>query len=489
MSGLGLSASLQMGARALNAYRIAVEVAGNNLANANTPGYARQKAVLSSDVTLPMGVGFQGTGVQVTQIESVRDRLLDNYIVRQKPLSGYYATQSQLGSMTQTALGESLDTSATASATATDQTVGIQGDLNRFFGSLQGLSSTPSSTVARSGVLETGKALAQDLNSASTRLQNLQSDMATQAGAVTDQINQLSTEIAGLNKQIFQTEVGGVQKANDLRDSRQADIEALGNLVNINATEQSTGMVDINLADAPSVNLVLGVNGGGSGSTESLSLGFNKAANPPLTVSASVSGNLGGATPSSGELGAYLRMVNEVIGSPAAVGNTGLLGNLDTLALNLVSQMNTQHAAGYDLNGNPGGAFFNAATTGAGDIQVASAVAADSSLIAAGDGSGALSGTNAVAMAALGDNANIGPAYRSIVSGLGSTLQLSQQQEAAQKVVQDQANTMRGAISGVSMDEEITNLTSFQRAYEASSRFISVVDQMLDKLVNGTGVH
>ena len=169
--------------------------------------------------------------------------------------------------------------------------------------------------------------------------------------------------------------------ANSLRDTRSADIETLSGLANVTATTQSNGTVTVALADTPSVVLVSGPDSNGAGSTQSLSVSYDPTASVPLTVSASTSGALGAGIPTGGTLGSDLDVANNVIGSPAANGNTGILGALDGVASQLISQVNTQNKAGSDANGNAGGNFFSGA--GAADIAVASTVSSNPSLIAA----------------------------------------------------------------------------------------------------------
>jgi flagellar hook-associated protein 1 FlgK len=463
---------------------LAIEIAGHNLANVNTPNYARQRVATATDVVLQLGYGQQGTGARIQEIQSMRDRLLDSQIIQQQPLSGYYDTQAHLGGLAQDALGDSLRSDATTGSQGVSSGTGLQADIDRFFGAWHNLSTSPNSAAVRNNVVESARNLAQSLNSSYKRIQQLQADIGTQADSIADSINQLSAEIASLNQQIQKAEVGRTQKANDLRDTRQQKIEELSRLVNVNVVEQSNGMVDVTLTDSPGVTLVTGIYGGGTGTTESLSVAFNAGANPPLTVSGSVSGNLGGTIPSSGKLGAHLRVANTIIGSPASIGNTGLLGDLDTLASNLVSLVNTQHAAGFDLSGTAGGNFFNPAATSASSIAVSAAILGNANLIAAGNGSGPLSGTNAITLANLKDNTNIGPAYRQIVSDLGTSIQLAEQQSNSQQLLQEQLSNQRHSFSGVSIDEEMTNLVVSQRAYEASAQFITIIDQMLQRIIS-----
>jgi flagellar hook-associated protein 1 FlgK len=175
-------------------------------------------------------------------------------------------------------------------------------------------------------------------------------------------------------------------------------------------------------------------------------------------------------------------VANDVIGSPAASGDTGILGALDDVANQLRTQVNSQNAAGYDLNGNAGGAIFTG--TGAADLAVSSSVLSNPSLIAAGNGSGVLDGSNALAMAKLQNAAGITPAFQTMVANLGQTVSTAASTQTTQDQVTQQLQTQRNSVSGVSIDEEMTNLISFQQAYSASARFISTISSMYSTLTN-----
>ena len=214
----------------------------------------------------------------------------------------------------------------------------------------------------------------------------------------------------------------------------------------------------IALADAPSVVLVSGSNGGGAGTTQSLSASYNANASTPLTISASTSGALGSGIPSSGSLGSDLDVANSLIGASAADGGTGLLASLDDVANSLMSQLNTQNEAGFDLNGNAGTALFTG--TGAGSIAVSASIAANPSLIAAGNGSGPLDGSNAEAMANLQSSSSIIPAFQDLVSNLGTAVSTATANQTTQDQVTSQLQTQQQSVEGVSIDEEMTNLIS-----------------------------
>jgi flagellar hook-associated protein 1 FlgK len=481
---LGLNGALNMGAQSLAAQQVAINTIGNNISNVNTVGYARQRANLTEDVQNGTG-GELDNGAQVQNIESLRSPLLDSLVQQSLGNQGYADNQATLTSTTQDSLGEQFTSagSSTTSGTVTSGSGPIQDAMTSFFGALQTLAASPSDSTARQVVVTDAQTLSSAMNSAYSRVQATQTGIASDAATLTTQINTLSTQIASLNQQITQAEAASGATANGLRDQRSAAIDSLSGLVNVTATTQTNGSVTVALADAPSVVLVSGPNGGGAGTTQSLSASFNPTAVTPLTITASTSGALGTGIPSSGSLGSDLDVANNVIGSPAANGGTGLLAQMDSVANALRTQMNTQNAAGTDLNGTAGTANFFTGT-GAGDLAVSAAFSNNPSLIAASNGSGKLDGSNAQAMANLQSNASILPAFQTAVSGLGQTVSTAATNQTTQDAVTKQLQTQRDSVSGVSIDEEMTNLINFQNAYAASARFISTISSMYDTLNN-----
>jgi flagellar hook-associated protein 1 FlgK len=478
---IGLNASLLMGLQSMNAQQVAIQTVGNNISNVNTPGYARQRANLSNADTV-YGNQEVGTGVNVTDIESLRSSLLDGLVQQSLGDQGYADNSSSLSSAVQSALGEEFTAASSSSSGASDSSSGaVQSAFASFFSSLQTLASTPNDPTARQQVVQDGASLATSISGAYSRLQQAQSQIATDAGSVVTQINQLSTSIASLNQQITQVQASG-GTANDLIDTRTSDVDTLSGLVNVNVSNQANGAVNITLADAPSVSLVTGSDGGGAGSTQTLSVAYNANSATPLTVSASTAGPLGTGIPSSGSLGAHLDVVNNVIGSPGSSGDTGLLGSLDDITAQLISQVNTQSEQGYDLNGTKGTAFFTG--IGAASIAVNPTVAADPSLIAAGNGTGPLDGSNAVAMANIQNSSNIIPAFQTMVSNLGETVSTAASNQSTQDQLTQQLQTQQQSVSGVSIDEEMTNLISYQQAYAASARFLTTISNLYGTLMS-----
>lgn len=492
MAGIGLNASLLMGTRSLTAQRQAIEVVGHNLANVNTPGSARQRVVLQQDTPFDSPIAIQGLGARVGGVQSLRSALLDQQVVRQESLAGFHEERHGLASLVEQSLGENLTTSEVQTTPGVSSLTGIGHAIEAFFDAWQALASDPTSNVARAEVLTRAQGLASDIRSAYDRVLDIKDGLFPAAASSAETANQLAAQIGDLNRDITRAEVSTQQPANDLRDRRQQIVEQLAREVNITVTPNAANprMLDVALADAPGVLLVSGIDGGGAGTSYALELNApaDRATNAALVLRAVPASGptvvLSPAQPTEGRLGALVSTANVTIGSSHAAGASTIAGRLNQLALNLRDGVNAVHAGGqaWDANGNAGADFF--AGTGADDFAV---VPASAGLVAAAAGAaypGPLDGSGARAIAALRDNAAYGEYHRETVTGIGFTVQQARRDAAAQDLVSKQIFREREGVSGISIDEEMTNLVSFQRAYEASARFVGVVDEMMRTLTN-----
>ncbi len=504
MPGIGLTASLLMGARSLTTQRVAIEVSGHNLANVNTPNAARQRVNILQDITVQMvSSGSQGLGSYAESIQSVRSELLDKQVIRQESLSGYYETRYDMSSLVEDTLGENFTTTESEAVTGSDSLTGFQNSLNQMFDAWQALATEPTSTVLREQVITRASNVADDLADIYQRTVDLREGMFEEAAATTREINSLSSQIASLNEEIARIEVVTTKPANDLRDRRQELVEQLSNIVNIQVAYHSSNdkMLDISMADNTAIKLVSGVFGGGEGNatdiTHALSVDatYNTATNNSLLIRATpnigVASVLSDSQPSEGTLGAYVYSANDLIGAGTGTDPDTFLGQLNQLALNIRTVINTQHNLGRDMNGNlPANNFFDTdpAQPEALGLTVHSSYIADSDLIAAADatlaGANPLDGSNAYKLADLRNDSNINSYHRSIVSKLGVAMEQAERDHEGQKLIAAQLLQQREAVSGISMDEEMSNMILFQRAYEASARFVSIVDGMMETVLN-----
>jgi flagellar hook-associated protein 1 FlgK len=268
-----------------------------------------------------------------------------------------------------------------------------------------------------------------------------------------NQVNSIGSQIAQLNDAIAKATASG-DTPNDLLDKRDVMIDQLSQLGNVTLTNTTLGQVDVAIGGAA---LVTGATSATLAESDMTSL-------------------------TSGKLAGLIALRDTTI--------PGYQSQLDTLASTLITATNTQHAAGFDLNGNPGGAFFSG--TSAATIGVSAAITANPALIAASGNGTPGNSDNALALAGIRNQALIGAstidtAYSQLVTKVGSDTQQAHTSLATAELLTNSLQDKRDSVSGVSLDEEMTNLVRYQRGYQASSRAMSAMDDMLDTLISRTG--
>jgi flagellar hook-associated protein 1 len=285
-------------------------------------------------------------------------------------------------------------------------------------------------------------------------------------GSITDDVasaNKYLTQVASLNAQISNAQANG-GNANDLIDQREQAVENLAKLANVATSTDSKGEINITIGGQSLV----------SGRTQLDSLQTYDAGGGQLLVQTASGGvNL---TLSGGSIQGTIDARDSDLAK--------LQTQFNSLASNLISAVNTIHGAGYSASGTTGQNFFTG--TDASDISVNSALVNNPSLIQT-SGSATAGGDNSVALqlAQLASTAQAGLSnetftdyYTSSVQQLGTAVSDANTQVTNQQSVSDMLASQRGSVSGVNLDEEMTNLLSFQQAYTASAELLKTVDQM-----------
>lgn len=471
----GLFSTLNLAARSLQTQQVGVEVAGQNLANVNNAAYSRQRVTIQSSITVPTAIGPQGTGADVVAITQIRSALVDAQMQSELSVGGYWSAQQSALQYAQANLGEYIDrqaqsvdgSSGASSATAIG---GLAKELSSLFNAFQSVATSPATITERQLLLNQAQTLASSFNAVAGRFDDLKNTLNTSLNDDIASANKLLTAIADLNAQIADAEFAQGGVANDLRDLRQQKLEQLSALVNVETGADAAGNLTVSVSG---VRLVSGRNvldtletydaGGGQ-----MLIRSSSAAVPLALTGGSIQGTIDARD-----------------GSLAT-----LRSGFDTLAAQLIAEVNAVHATGFSLTGSTGANFFNG--TDAASISVNPALTADPGLVQAAGVAGA-SRNNAVALtlaqladkpiAALG-NSTFAGAYGQIVTSLGKGLSDANDQIADHDVMKSMLARQRDSISGVSVDEEMTDLMRFQRAYQASARLVTTVDEMLDTVLN-----
>lgn len=450
----GLSGSLNIVLQSLLTDQGAIETTSNNIANVNTPGYSRQRPDLEETPPIQIGGLTFGTGVQLKQIVSLRDSILDLRVnqetQQQGQLEGFLGPAQQIQSLFNETAGTGLQTNITA-----------------FFNSLSQLSTNPSNLNTRQAVLSAAQNLATSFNQTSINLSNLQNSVNLSVTQSVSQINTLTTQIAAVNKQVSTAATAG-NNPGPFIDQRQQLLNQLSSLVGISEINAGNGSLTITTANgAPLV--VAGQSFGLT--TQTNASGFQNILSQGSDITSQITG---------GQLAGQLQIRDQEIPS--------IQNSLDTLAFNLSSAVNTQHQAGFDLNGNAGGNLFTPTTGVAGAANQISVAITDPKLVAAsGDGT-AGDNSNANALLAL-QNQNIISGqkpldfYGNLVFKIGNDVSNAQSNQRAGSQVLTQIQNLQGGVSNVDINEESANLVRFQNAYEASARVVTVINTLLETTI------
>jgi len=462
-----LLAILSNGSASLLAHRAAASTAGHNLQNANTPGYARQRAEL--EATRPahfQGDAYLGRGVRLGAVTQARDRFLE----RQIPAALTAESRSRAES----------DALEAVNALGPEE-AGVSSALADFYSSLRALSQNAGDSSLRQAAVGAARSLALTFNGAARAVEGARAGLDAQLEGIAQEANLAAADVARLNQEIAIARAAGAEP-NDLLDARQRAMDTLAELVG--ASPVPAGAGHINMVLPGGTALVAGIRAGTLAATPDPTNGGHLA----LTL-----------RPPGGGPAVALR--------PAAVGGraagvtdardgslAAALGALDGLAFELAGELNAAHRAGFGLDGGTGRDLFDAGATAAGAalrIAVHGGVAGNPDLLAAAATAAELPGDStalfallATESAALPSGLPPGAALARMVSGFGAAAARARAIAEQDRGIREHLETLRESVSGVSIDEEMVNLTKAQRAFEATMKVITTADQMLETLLS-----
>jgi flagellar hook-associated protein 1 FlgK len=425
----------------------------DNIANVNTQGYTRRRPVITEQVpTYASGV-LMGRGVQLSSIESIRDRVLELRIAAEHQQQS--GIESFINSMSgvETLFGTG------------DDSLGSQ--VQNFFNSLNELSTNPTDGSLRQGVLTSAGDLARTFNNLSQNLQNESAAIDLSVVQSLSEVNRLTTQIANINQEVAnRTAIG--EEPGALEDQRTELINELASKIDVFVTDTPDGLTLTTVHGEPLVvagnSYLLETSIGSDLKTRVLANGTD--------LTADIQG---------GELGGMLRARDQDLAS--------MQSSVDAFAYQFATAVNQVHRSGFDLDGNAAGDMFTigAAQSGAAS-RIALAIANPNAVGASSDGAAGGNANLLVLMALrnsqLIDGQTPAEAYSAMVFLVGSAIANAKADEQAGEIVLGQLKDLRGAVSGVSLDEEAANLIRFQQAYQAAARVIATINEMLDIAVN-----
>ncbi|MCQ6278692.1 flagellar hook-associated protein FlgK [Bacillus sp. EB600] len=504
---------LEIARRGMAAQQGALYVTGQNVSNANTPGYTRQRVNFqatepypSVGSNAPMMTGQMGTGVEAGSIQRVREGFLDVQYRGENNKLGYWQTNSDALSKMESIMNEPSDS-------------GLSNTMDQFWQSLQDLSADPTNSGARSVVRQRGAAVADTFNYLHNSLSTVQKDQKDQVDVTVKQINSITGQLDQINKQIGSVEPNGYLP-NDLYDERDRLIDQLSSMVNIKVEYASSGGNSNPIAEGKAViKLVndsgseLGVLVGASSSTE-LKVNYDGVDKSVKTVTLGPSNFDFSKMNSTGKLKALAESYGyENNGKPAGTF-TDMLNQLDDLAYTFAQRFNEVHEGGMSPNEiaakqNQSIPFFSdQASTDittkagfAGRIQLSQQIQDSVDNIATADGTDPANATlgdatNVKALANVineqlqykqGATADFRNYYQNVIGGMAVLSQEATRMTTNSTTLQQSVDAKRQSVSSVSLDEEMTNMIQYQHAYNAAARMITLQDEMLDKIINGMG--
>ena len=511
------TAGLGIGLTGLQAAQSGINVTGQNITNINTPGYSRQRANLSTGYAVQIDKLQFGLGVNVTQIQSIRDRFLEMQLTQ--------TITRQAGTQTRY---EGIENISALFLENGESGLGIE--LQRFFQSFQELAARPENDAVRTNVTTRAQILISGLKSRYNLIEERRIEANRSIASMVNEVNALAEQIAKLNNEIA-TEVPKGSN-NNARDQRQAAVDKLAELVGIQVYEDTQNRLTVTVENGmPIVS--------GSSSMKMVADKVNSEGHYAIEIVIGSSGEKIDVTSAikGGKIGGLIDLRDNQL--------PGYLMQLDQLAAGVVYQVNQIHrdGAGLDTPATAGGLDFFMSTDGANDpiwglpIGVGSGnnykgmvsklginedILRDPRLIASGDPASvdenglpiAGPGNNVIALKLADlqnaentiDATNVGYLWDPVtskytvgnsgpfsifISGIANRIGNSAQSLRTNAITDENVRAalevQRDRLSAVDMDEEATNLIVYQRSYQACSRFISVINQLTDQLVNNFG--
>lgn len=311
--------SFFIGISGLQAAQKAFDIIGNNVANAATEGYHRQRIELRPSYTSQVGDVLLGGGVDVVGVTRLIDELLEKEIFRQGSLLGQISQEFATLRTVENAFGELVEGS------------GLSGAIDKFFNALQDLSAHPTEVIQQNQLITEAMAMTGQFRTLGEFLTAVEDQIELEAQNTITQINILTNRIAELNYNIKKQEIGGGQ-ANNLRDQRDQGITELSTLIGIETKAKSYGVVDVYVAGTP---VVIGA------TSIELEVGLKQAGELGVSVAGENNYNI---NTEGGRLSGLLSLKNELV--------SDIHNDLDNLANVMIQQINQYHVQGVGSTGS-----------------------------------------------------------------------------------------------------------------------------------------
>lgn len=473
--------------RGLLASQRALYTTNHNIDNANTRGYSRQQVDqrATNPHNLP-GIGYLGTGTEITNIQRVRDSFVDyKYWSETAPVGEWEVKKSSLAEI-EKLMGEPSNNS-------------FRKYMDDLYKSLDEMSKNPGDIAFREPVRENAMAFTKHINETAKRLENMKIETENSIETKVKYVNTLSSQIAALNKQIYSAEIDG-RHANDLRDRRELLVDDLSKIVNVKVNEGADGKYNVSVSGISIVD-----------HTDVNKMSFKVTENTPPTLPSKEYNilweNGGTVNIKSGEIKGLTDMLTGDGKNATYKGIPYFEKQLNEFAKGYADKFNEQHRKGYGVGepdrgvGVDGKDFFTYdATNSAATFTLHQDIIDDIKNIAAAGKPGGDQEDNENLLAIIkqredkeffqGGVSQGTPDdfIKSMLSSMAVDSMQAKKVYETQGLIQKNIVTKRNSISGVSLEEEMADMVRFQHVYVASSKMITTMDTLLDITVNRLGL-
>ena len=472
----GLVNSMMSSAAGMRTSQSALGTVSHNIANADTEGYSRQSARLAASTpTKVMGKGqggLIGQGVYVETVERAQARFMDAQVMRDRMNSGFFQGRKM-----------PLENFELMFDNGTDSTVSDQ--MQKFFDAVTELSQNPASASAQNGFVEASREVARSFRKVATDVQLSRQNVDDTIADRVDRVNALSEQIAALNVRVAGTrKTGG--NASDYEDRRDGLLRELGTLVDVRFHHQANGSMSVETSggfvlvrDDQSASLRTAANPANDGLVDIVHTSFN-------AIETVISNDL-----SQGEIAGLLDSRDQIMGTR--------LDELDQLAFSFASEVNATHRLGFGQDGVDGRDLFVqplAANGAAISLEVEAGIIADPNTIGSAQDPLLLPGDNRNLLnlsalqdqrsAALG-NQSYNQFFSEMLRGVGAQVSQNLFDAEFAEVRLSQSEAMRESIVGVSVDEELVDLTRFQKHFQANTRVLETTNRLMDEVMRMIG--
>jgi flagellar hook-associated protein 1 FlgK len=447
----------EIGKSALLAAKRAMDVTSHNVANASTPGYSRQDVLL--EPLIQREAQISGAGVRVAQIIRLRDAFIDAVLRNETAEKASFSVQKDVMDNIQVGVAE-------------PSTNSIRSAIEGFWSAWHELSADPTLVSARASLMERGRSLVDMFRQMDGQMDSLAVDAQANIEANVNRVNTLSERVVALNLEISRA-LARQEPVSDLLDKRDVLLDEIAEVTGatVSRLDDRTQSVKVSVDGFPIVD---------GSSIYKLSVAY-----PGGDTEFRWTDGAGGSQvieAMGGRLGGLKAARDDLVGS--------FRQDLEGMFRDLVDNANTQHALGYAMDGTQTGDFFTVGDPAdyLGSVQVSAAIISDPSRIAASfSATDNLDGRNALAIADLLENDPV-DRWIGIIGRIGAVGQKIQSGFETEELLVKEIQNRKDSISGVSIDEEVANLVREQHAFNAASRLITTADEMMDTIINRTGL-